>query len=94
MIMLWQFCFFLSRPLQHSLCCSKSVAARGEFLQLGAQLNVGPRPHSDQNCPSFVHMWDRRARGGGLIYNSFAAIILLVFWRENQSNPRHYIFSE
>ena len=34
------------------------------FLQLGVELNVRPCPHSDQNCPSFVAMWDRV--GGGL----------------------------
>ena len=79
-------------PLHHSLHCSKSVGARGEFLQLGAELNVCPRPHSDQNCPSFVPMLDTWERG--LMYNIFAAISLLVFWKENQSNPKHYINCE
>ena len=82
-ILLWHFVFF-SRPsacpldtvtlFNASCCCKKRV-----FLQLGAELHVCPRPHSDQNCPSFVPMWDRRRAGGGggaHIYDMFAPVVL------------------
>ena len=83
MIMLWHFGFYQERYLHqvHSLYWKSEEI----FLQLGAELDVCPRPHSDQNCPSFVPMWDREAGGwgGGLIYSIFAAIGLLLFWKEN-----------